>query len=96
MVNLSSLIYVIMIIKLPTLMCGADLVRARYSADITLPATACINALFGQIKYAQSIEKLSIHLFPSNRVPMLDMKQFVQSNKRTLPEISRDIGSRSS
>ncbi len=60
-------------------MCGADLVRARYSADITLPAAACIDALFGQIKYAQSIEKLSIHLFPSNRVPMLDIKQFVHS-----------------
>jgi hypothetical protein len=50
--------------------------------DNTPPAAACLDALFGQIKWARSIENFKIHLFPSDEVPMFDMQQFVASHKR--------------
>jgi hypothetical protein len=44
-------------------------------------AIACIGALFGQIKNAKSIKEFRIYLFPSNQVPMFDLRQFVESNQ---------------
>ncbi|KAL7502391.1 hypothetical protein ACHAXN_000361 [Cyclotella atomus] len=50
-------------------------------AGITPPKAACLDALFGQIKYARSIEKFRISIYPGNQVPTFDLRQFVQSNK---------------
>lgn len=48
--------------------------------DVTPPAAACLDALFGQIKYARSIYDFNILLGPSNRMQMFDLRQFAQSN----------------
>lgn len=75
-------------------MCGRDLAKqfkawaggfqrlVEPDIDNTPPAAACLDALFGQIKWARSIENFKIHLFPSDEVPMFDMQQFVASHKR--------------
>jgi hypothetical protein len=81
------------IIHLIKLTCGRDLAKqfkawaggfqrlVEPDIDNTPPAAACLDALFGQIKWARSIENFNIHLFPSDEVPMFDMQQFVASNK---------------
>lgn len=57
------------------------------------PAAACIDALFGQIKYAKSIDHFKMCLFPSNQVPMFDLRQLVDSNQSLQNFVigSRDI-----